>query len=226
MKQKTALILESDAKVDYLLAKLSELKKTENNPDVKFLIFTEFTSTQFMLKKEVEEKGGFICEAINGSMNFDQRIEALKNFKDKSQILISTDAAGESLNMQFAYIVINFDMPWNPMVLEQRIGRVDRIGQAHEVIALNIMLDNSIEKRVYEVIETKLDQIMMELGIDKTSDVLDSTIERDSINKLYLASLLNPEQFERESKNWLQEIKKKLSEYKSTEGALPSLGFQ
>lgn len=220
---KDCLNMESDAKVDYLLAKLSELKRTENDPDVKFLIFTEFTSTQFLLKKELEEKGGFICKTINGSMNFDQRIEALKNFKDKSQILISTDAAGESLNMQFAYIVINFDMPWNPMVLEQRIGRVDRIGQTQEVIALNIMLNNSIEKRVYEVIETKLDQIMMELGIDKTSDVLDSTMERDSINRLYLASLLNPEQFEKESKNWLQEIKKKLSEYKSTEGALPSL---
>jgi len=220
---KDCLNMESDAKVDFLLNKLSELKKSEQNPDVKFLIFTEFTSTQFMLKKQLEEKGGFICEAINGSMNFDQRIEALKNFKDKSQILITTDAAGESLNMQFAYIVINFDMPWNPMVLEQRIGRVDRIGQTHEVIALNIMLDNSIEKRVYEVIETKLDQIMKELGIDKTSDVLDSAIERDSINRLYLASLLNPEEFEKESKSWLQDIKKKLSEYKSTEGALPSL---
>ena len=220
---KDCLNMESDAKVDFLLNKLSELKKSEQNPDVKFLIFTEFTSTQFMLKKHLEEKGGFICEAINGSMNFDKRIEALKNFKDKSQILITTDAAGESLNMQFAYIVINFDMPWNPMVLEQRIGRVDRIGQTHEVLALNIMLDNSIEKRVYEVIETKLDQIMNELGIDKTSDVLDSAIERDSINRLYLASLLNPAEFEKESKSWLQDIKKKLSEYKSTEGALPSL---
>ena len=219
---KDCLSTESDAKVEFLIEKLTVLKRSEENPDVKFLIFTEFTGTQFMLKKVLEERGGYICEAINGSMDFDQRIDALKKFKETAQILIATDAAGESLNMQFAHIVINYDMPWNPMVVEQRIGRVDRIGQLHEVQAFNIMLDNSIDKRVYEVIETKLNQIMAELGIDKTSDVLDSTLERDGINKLYLTSLLNPAKFEQESKTWLEEIKQKLKDYHSTEGALPA----
>jgi hypothetical protein len=156
-------------------------------------------------------------------MDFDQRVNALRQFKEGSQILICTDAAGESLNMQFAHIVINYDMPWNPMVLEQRIGRVDRIGQSFEVLALNMMLDNSVDKRVYEVVETKLSQIMNELGIDKTSDVLDSTLERDQLNRLYLTSLLNPTKFEQESNDWLEEIKTKLQSYKSTEGALPTL---
>jgi SNF2 family DNA or RNA helicase len=220
---KDCLDKETDAKVEFLMTKLSELKRTEQNPDLKFLIFTEFTSTQYMLKKVLEEKGGYICDAINGSMDFDQRVNALKQFKEGSQILICTDAAGESLNMQFAHIVINYDMPWNPMVLEQRIGRVDRIGQSFEVLALNMMLDNSVDKRVYEVVETKLSQIMNELGIDKTSDVLDSTLERDQLNRLYLTSLLNPTKFEQESNTWLEEIKSKLQEYKSTEGALPTL---
>ena len=220
---KDCLDKETDAKVEFLMSKLSELKRTEQNPDLKFLIFTEFTSTQYMLKKVLEEKGGYICDAINGSMDFDQRVNALKQFKEGSQILICTDAAGESLNMQFAHIVINYDMPWNPMVLEQRIGRVDRIGQSFEVLALNMMLDNSVDKRVYEVVETKLSQIMNELGIDKTSDVLDSTLERDQLNRLYLTSLLNPSKFEHESNTWLEEIKSKLQEYKSTEGALPTL---
>lgn len=220
---KDCLDKETDAKVEFLMSKLSELKRTEQNPDLKFLIFTEFTSTQYMLKKVLEEKGGYICDAINGSMDFDQRVNALKQFKEASQILICTDAAGESLNMQFAHIVINYDMPWNPMVLEQRIGRVDRIGQSFEVLALNMMLDNSVDKRVYEVVETKLSQIMNELGIDKTSDVLDSTLEREQLNRLYLTSLLNPTKFEQESNTWLEEIKSKLQEYKSTEGALPTL---
>lgn len=220
---KNCLETETDAKVEFLLEKLLGLKQKEQNPELKFLIFTEFTSTQYMLKKVLEEKGGYVCEAINGSMDFDERVEALKKFKEGAQILVSTDAAGESLNMQFAHVVINYDMPWNPMVVEQRIGRVDRIGQTFEVLALNMMLDNSVDKRVYEVIETKLTQIMNELGIDKTSDVLDSTLERDQISRLYLTSLLNPAKFELESSNWLEEIKSKLQEYKSTEGSLPTL---
>lgn len=225
-KAKDCLSTETDAKVDYLLAKLLDLKKTENNPDVKFLLFTEFTSTQFMLQKILREKGGYLCDAINGSMDFDQRVDALKQFKDTTQILICTDAAGESLNMQFAHIVINYDMPWNPMIVEQRIGRVDRIGQDHEVLAYNMMLDNSVDKRVYEVVETKLSQIMKELGIDKTSDVLDSTLERDKISKLYLTSLLDPARFEQEGKNWLEDIKNKLRDYKITESALPTLSSE
>lgn len=216
------LDVETDAKAEFLITRLSEIKSKENNPDTKFLIFTEFTSTQFMLKKLLEEKGGYICEAINGSMDFDQRTDALKQFKAESQVMIATDAAGESLNMQFAHIVINYDMPWNPMVLEQRIGRVDRIGQTQEVQAFNMMLDNSVDKRVYEVIEEKLNQILNQLGIDKTADVLDSTLERDQVNRLYLTSLLNPDSFEQESSSWLETIKQKLRDYKSTEGALPT----
>lgn len=214
---------ERDVKLEYLIERMDELKRQEENPELKYLIFTEFTSTQAMLKRELEQRGGYVCEAINGSMCFEDRVEALKLFKEQAQVLVSTDAAGESLNMQFAHIVFNYDMPWNPMVLEQRIGRVDRIGQTHIVKAMNLMLDNSIDERVYEVIETKLDQIMLELGIDKTSDVLDSTLERESVNRLFLTSLLDPKRFQAESENWLSDIKSKLTSYKSTEGALPTL---
>ncbi len=214
---------ERDAKIEYLIDKLAELKRSEDNSELKFLVFTEFTGTQAMLKRELEQRGGYICESINGSMDYEERVESLKKFKENAQVLISTDAAGESLNMQFAHIIINYDMPWNPMVIEQRIGRVDRIGQEFIVQAINLMLDNSIDERVYEIIETKLDQIMAELGIDKTSDVLDSTLERESVNALFLASLLDPERFKSVSDNWLSDIKNKLTSYKSTEGALPTL---
>jgi len=222
-KAKDCMSIETDAKVDFLLDKLKELKAEEGNPDLKFLIFTDFTATQYMLKEVLEDKGGYYCDIINGSMDTDQRLTALKKFKKETQILICTDAAGESLNMQFAHIIINYDIPWNPMILEQRIGRVDRIGQKHEVKAINIMLDNSIDKRVYEVIETKLTQIMEQLGIDKTSDVLDSTLEQDQVNQLYLNSLLKPDQFDEISEQWLSEIKSKLLKYKSTEGILPTM---
>ena len=214
---------ELDAKLEYLLGRMADIKAREDNPDTKFIIFTEFTATQRMLARELSERGGYVCEAINGSMDFEKRVEALKAFKSKAQVLVSTDAAGESLNMQFAHVVFNYDMPWNPMVIEQRIGRVDRIGQTHEVLAVNVMQGNSVDERVYDVIETKLGQIMAELGIDKTSDVLDSTLERESVNNLFLASLLDPKRFKAESDEWLSDIKKKLNAYRSTEGSLPTI---
>lgn len=213
---------EVDVKLECLLQKLDELKKSENDMDLKFIIFTEFTSTQQMLCSELMNRGGYTSVAINGSMNADERGEALKKFRDSAQILVSTDAAGESLNMQFAHIVINYDVPWNPMMIEQRIGRVDRIGQKKEVLAINMMTDNSIDSRVYEVIETKLNTILADMGIDKTNDVLDSTIEVSKVNSLYRTSLLDPEKFEAESKEWLSEIKEKLAVYKSTEKQLPT----
>ena len=213
---------EVDVKFEYLLRKLDELKKEENNMDLKFIIFTEFTSTQNMLCQELSNRGGYTSVVINGSMDADERGEALKKFKDKVQILVSTDAAGESLNMQFAHIVINYDVPWNPMMIEQRIGRVDRIGQSFEVLAINMMINNSIDSRVYEVIETKLSQILSDMGIDKTNDVLDSTLEINKVNKLYRTSLLDPSKFDSESTEWLADIKEKLADYKSTEKQLPT----
>lgn len=214
---------ELDAKLEYLIDRMKDIKSREDDPDTKFIIFTEFTSTQRMLVKELSERAGYVCVAINGSMDFETRVEALKTFKAKAQVLVSTDAAGESLNMQFAHVVFNYDMPWNPMVIEQRIGRVDRIGQSFEVLAVNIMQGNSVDERVYDVIETKLGQIMAELGIDKTSDVLDSTLEREGVNSLFLASLLDPEKFKAQSEEWLSDIKKKLNAYRSTEGSLPTI---
>ena len=212
---------EVDIKLETLLNLLDELKKKEDNPDLKFLVFTEFTATQRMLCKELKNRGGFNCSFINGSMDHISRGKALKEFKEKTQIMVSTDAAGESLNMQFAHIVINYDLPWNPMAIEQRIGRVDRIGQPFEVEAYNFMVNNSIDDKIYNVIGHKLSLILDELGIDKTADVLDSTIEVDKVNKLYLTSLLDPSKFQEESDKWLEDIKNKLNEYKSTERVLP-----
>ena len=151
------------------------------------------------------------------------RLYRLENGEDEADVLVATDAAGESLNVQFCHIVFNYDLPWNPMALEQRIGRVDRIGQKYEVKAFNMLTNNSVDYRIYNIIVEKLDIIMEELGIDKTSDVLDSTIDAKKINHLYLQSLLDPKRFEFASESWLYDIKQKLNDYRSTEGALPTI---
>jgi len=219
---KECMQTENDAKADALLKKYKELQIEENDKDLKILIFTEFRTTQKMLF-EFFKSNGYSCGVINGSQDLDTRQIALADFKNKSQILIGTDAAGESLNMQFCHIIVNYDLPWNPMMIEQRIGRVDRIGQKNIVKAYNMLTNNSVDLRVYEVIEEKLNNILEQLGIDKTSDVLDSTLDVKKINQLYLQSLLDPSKFEFAGDKWLHEIKSKLRDFQSTEGVLPQV---
>ena len=211
---------EEDAKATALKKKIRQLEIEEDDKDLKIVVFTEFRTTQRYVRKVLEE-ADIQCTAIDGSMSLDERQQALVDFKERCRVMVATDAAGESLNMQFCHIAINYDLPWNPMAIEQRIGRVDRIGQKHPVLAINMLPNNSVDVRVYDIIIEKLDRILQELGIDKTSDVLDSTIDNRKITHLHLQSLLDPLLFSHQSEQWLYEIKQKLQEYKSTAGALP-----
>ncbi len=221
-KAKNCLNTEEDAKASIFISKYQELQQEYNDPDLKVILFTEFRSTQRMLF-DLLVKNGYRCSMIHGSQDLDERKEALSKFKNESQVLIATDAAGESLNMQFCYIVFNYDLPWNPMMIEQRIGRVDRIGQKQKVRAFNMLTNNSVDLRVYQVIQEKLNNIINQLGIDKTSDVLDYAIDMKKVNTLYLQSLLDPAKFEFAGEKWLNEIKAKLNDFQSTEGMLPQV---
>lgn len=212
---------EQDAKTTALIRKINQIRDESGDSNLKILVFTEFRKTQEYLAEQIE-RAGLSTVCINGSMDLQERQRALVTFKRESNVMIATDAAGESLNMQFCHIVFNYDLPWNPMSIEQRIGRVDRIGQITPVTAYNMLTDNTVDTRVYEIIVEKLDAILQELGIDKTSDVLDSTIDIKRVNHLYLQSLLDPNRFDFASDSWLYEIKSKLHDYKSTEGALPA----
>ena len=109
-------------------------------------------------------------------------------------MLVSTDAGGEGLNLQFCHVVVNYDLPWNPMKLEQRIGRVDRIGQKHVVRALNFALEDTVELRVREVLEEKLARILEEFGVDKLADVLDSEEGGVPFETLFAQAILSPEE--------------------------------
>lgn len=218
---KTCLECEQDAKASALIRKIYDLQEQQNDPQLKILVFTEFRRTQSYLLSQLQN-AGLTTVGINGSLELQERQKALVKFKNQAQIMVATDAAGESLNMQFCHIVFNYDLPWNPMAIEQRIGRVDRIGQKYPVAAFNMLTNNTVDTRVYEIIVEKLDAILQELGIDKTNDVLDSTIDMNHVNHLYLQSLLDPHRFDFASEKWLFEIKSKLNDYKSTEGILPA----
>ena len=185
-----------DARAETLLDILYDNQREENNPELKYLIFTEFVPTQSMLRDFLEQHG-FSVVCLNGSMDLEERRRVQRQFAEKARILISTDAGGEGLNLQFAHIVINYDLPWNPMRIEQRIGRVDRIGQKLPVKAFNLIFEDSVELRVQEVLEEKLATILDEFGVDKTQDVLDSAESGAVFERLYAQAILNPGDIEK-----------------------------
>jgi len=184
-----------DAKAEFLLELIYYLQSEENEPDLKVLIFTEFIPTQEMLKAFFEERGLSVV-TLNGTMDMLEREHAQDAFKNTHRIMVSTDAGGEGLNLQFAHVVINYDIPWNPMKLEQRIGRLDRIGQTRNVRAFNFVFEDSVEFRVREVLEEKLSVILNDFGIDKTGDVLDSSLAGEMFDEIFASAIVNPEDLE------------------------------
>jgi len=182
----------ADAKAEALLEWLYRLQSEESDPELKVLVFTEFVPTQEMLARFLRERG-FSVVCLNGSMDMNERKHVQDAFAQDARILISTDAGGEGLNLQFCHVVINYDIPWNPMRLEQRIGRVDRIGQTHAVRAVNFVFEDSVEHRVREVLEQKLAVILEEFGVDKTGDVLDSAQAGQLFDAMYVEAILNPD---------------------------------
>lgn len=157
-----------DAKVEKLLNLVDTM--LANDPQQKIIIFTEFVATQEYLRKLFMRKGRSVS-VLNGSLTIEERNAALREFRDKSNIFIATDAGGEGLNLQFSNIIINYDLPWNPMKIEQRCGRADRIGQTRDVEVYNFIIEDTVENRVREVLEEKLSVIFEEMGVDKYSDL-------------------------------------------------------
>lgn len=183
-----------DVKVERLVDTIDEILSEDRNQ--KIIIFTEFVATQKYLQQLLENRG-FTVSVLNGSMSIDERNEALQEFKTKTSIFISTDAGGEGLNLQFSNIIINYDLPWNPMKIEQRCGRADRIGQQRDVHIYNFIVGDTVEKRVREVLEEKLSVIFKELGVDKYSDVLDSEAAELDFTEVYMNSIGRPSSVER-----------------------------
>ncbi|MEG3064401.1 helicase-related protein [Acetomicrobium sp.] len=212
-----------DAKAEALVSWIYRLQADEGDPDLKVLVFTEFVPTQEMLYEFLTERG-ISAACLNGSMDMDERVQVQKAFAEDVRVLISADAGGEGLNLQFCHVVINYDIPWNPMRLEQRIGRVDRIGQSRIVRAFNFVFQDSVEGRVREVLEEKLDLIFREFGIDKTADVLDSAKAGQIFGDLYVEAILNPENVEAKVDEVIKSIREEAIESRQSASLLGSAG--
>ncbi|KAF5065051.1 RNA polymerase-associated protein RapA [anaerobic digester metagenome] len=200
-----------DVKIEKLIDLLGEILSEDH--DKKIIIFTEFVATQGYLKKLLVNKG-YMVTILNGSMNLDDRNEALREFRMKTNVFISTDAGGEGLNLQFSNVIINYDLPWNPMKIEQRCGRADRIGQQRDVLIYNFIVSDTVENRVREVLETKLSVILQEMGVDKYSDVLDGEVAEYDFTEVYMRSIGKPNSVEKNLYPIESEMKQQLENSK------------
>ena len=136
------------------------------NPDEKVLIFSEYRATQSYLKEALEVRFGAGCvEQINGSMPHPLRRQAIARFEESAQFLISTEAGGEGINLQRnCHIMVNYDLPWNPMRLVQRIGRLYRYGQRERVVVFNIHSPDTVDEQIMEMMYTRIDQVVTDLA--------------------------------------------------------------
>ena len=191
---KQAQFQNQDAKVEPLLNEIDAILSEDRTQKV--IIFTEFVATQTYLQELLVNRD-YTVTILNGGMSIDERNAAMQEFKASTSIFISTDAGGEGLNLQFANIIINYDLPWNPMKIEQRCGRVDRIGQQRDVHIYNFIVGETVENRVREVLEEKLSVILKEMGVDKYSDVLDSEVAECDFTDVYMRSIGHASQIEK-----------------------------
>ncbi|WP_420448482.1 helicase-related protein [Candidatus Palauibacter sp.] len=190
------------------LAQLEQLMREEgffDRPDQRLLIFTEFRDTLDYLMDRLKT-WGFKVGCIHGQMRPGSRdepgsrLQAEQQFREGAiQVLVATEAAGEGINLQCCHILFNYDIPWNPNRLEQRMGRIHRYGQRHDCLIFNFVATNTIEGRVLERLLSKLQTIRDALDDDAVFNVVGEVLPSAHVERVlrdYYAGRLGDEDLE------------------------------
>jgi superfamily II DNA or RNA helicase len=171
-----------NAKLDRLLRLLAEFSD-------KMVIFTQFRATQELLTERLRQAGHDVA-IFHGGLSRLAKEAAIAQFRGPARLLVCTESGSEGRNLQFAHAVCNFDLPWNPMKIEQRIGRLSRIGQTHDVYVFNLVAARTIEAAVLHLLEAKLSMFELVIGeIDMILGNLDNEQEfQDVVADLWAES--------------------------------------
>ena len=191
-----------ETKVQKLLDGLGTLWR--HNPNEKIVIFATYLGTVDLLAREIEKDypGQGVIVLRGGDHGAKVAAERRFKTKDGPRVLVCTAAGREGINLQFARILFNFDLPWNPMDIEQRIGRIHRYGQAHTAQVYNLVLSDTIEGRIFLLLYDKLSEIARTLGKvddqgnvteDLRAQILGQLSERLNYDRLYQQALSDPE---------------------------------
>ena len=184
-------------------SKFEELRNVLGNDAYageKFLVFTEHRDTAHFLTRRLEGLGftGSVA-SIHGGMDYREREAQVEFFKRQhweggANFLVATDSAGEGINLQFCWLMVNYDVPWNPARLEQRLGRIHRYGQQRdEVVMINLVSGSTREGQVLKTLLEKLEMIRQQMGSDKVFDVVGRLFEDVSIREYLEQALDDPD---------------------------------
>lgn len=190
------ITLAKDVEKKEVEVKLQQLRGVMESEKIKkgkekLLIFTESRDTMEYLLEKIK-KWGYTTTFIHGGMNLDKRIQAEHNFNEEVQIMVATEAAGEGINLQRAcWLMVNYDIPWNPNRLEQRMGRIHRYGQQNEVHIHNLVASDTREGKILVKIFDKLDKIREQLGSDRIFDVIGEVLPGKSFKDLIEDAIAN-----------------------------------
>jgi superfamily II DNA or RNA helicase len=163
------------------------LRLLAQNPAEKKLVFVHHRDSLALLAERLRrQKTPFAL--FSGDMSGPQKDAAVEAFRDHVPVLLCTESGGEGRNLQFCNTLINFDIPWNPMAIEQRIGRIDRIGQTREVFIFNLVTAGTIEDQVLRILDEKIN--MFELVVGEVGAILGEIDEQQDFSTLVLDAWL------------------------------------
>ena len=211
--------LKKDSKIEKLLEIINTIRKESANPQI--LIYTKHPTTLRYIVEKLKQLNLNIVEYAGG-LTREEKTERIAQFKAGADIMISTETGSEGLNFQFCHNLINYDLPWNPMAVEQRIGRVDRIGQKWDMNIYSLATKNTMEEHVVDLIINKmcciglvigeLPIVLFNLGLDEQGDGGRHKIE-EMLMDAFIDSKNNLEIFAREVGEIHEIIRKGLNEY-------------
>ncbi len=161
-----AALADTDLKLSRFMENLVE-RILQSNPREKVLIFTEYRATQDYLAGALRKRfGDGSVVLINGSMDFEERGASIADFEDTAQFLISTEAGGEGINLhRRCHLMVNFDLPWNPMRLTQRVGRLYRYGQKQPVVVFNVESLQTLDSEIVNLMYRRIEQVVADLSV-------------------------------------------------------------
>jgi len=140
-----------------------QLVRRHLSQDEKVVVFTAYRETLALLERTLTD-AGIPAAVYSGGLSRADKERAVRSFRDEVPVLLTTEAAGEGRNLQFCHVMVNVDLPWNPMRIEQRLGRLHRIGQQSDVVLTNLVGRGTIEERVLTVLERKINLFELVVG--------------------------------------------------------------